>query len=176
MGTTLLSQLSTSSCLLQFSFSRSRPRSLLLSFVETKPAIHINNLALHTFFLQFPLPCSKMTFAMVKTRSSLGNTHDVRYYYCNKHIIQREFMLIYVFILIRLHIFSANKDDVPIQEVPSKGNVISNLMIAYISFGVAFILLVLFFLAIFLSYKKSSRKRMERLSVFVYSFSNNSTV
>ena len=80
-------------------------------------------------------------------------------------------MLIYVFILIRIHIFSANKDDVPIQEVPSKGNVISNLMIAYISFGVAFILLVLFFLAIFLSYKKSSRKRMERLSVFVYSFS-----
>ncbi|KAL9985710.1 hypothetical protein ACROYT_G008146 [Oculina patagonica] len=55
----------------------------------------------------------------------------------------------------------ANKDE-PTQDAPAQENVISNIEIAYISFGAAFILLLLCFIVAFWSYKKSNRKRMER--------------
>ncbi|XP_078355560.1 uncharacterized protein LOC144640230 [Oculina patagonica] len=56
----------------------------------------------------------------------------------------------------------ANKEDAPTQDAPTQENVISNMKIAYISFGAAFILLLLCFVVAFWSYKKSNRKRMER--------------
>ena len=63
--------------------------------------------------------------------------------------------------------FLANIDDVPAQETPTKENGISSTKIAYVSFGIAFILLLLCFTVTFTRYKKAVRKRMERSAFIV---------
>ena len=63
--------------------------------------------------------------------------------------------------------FLANKEDVPAQEASTQDNVISDIKIAYISFGVAFVLLLLSFMVAFWIYKKSVRHRMERSALLV---------
>ncbi|KAJ7393788.1 hypothetical protein OS493_003448, partial [Desmophyllum pertusum] len=47
-------------------------------------------------------------------------------------------------------------------EIPTKENAVSNIKIAYISFGVAFLLLLLCFVVVFWCYRKAHRKRIER--------------
>ena len=64
--------------------------------------------------------------------------------------------------------FLVNRGEIPTQEnaVPNiltHENAVSNINIAYISFGVAFLLLLLCFVVGFWCYRKSHRKRIERL-------------
>ena len=73
----------------------------------------------------------------------------------------------FLFLIDLIFLLSANEADAPTQEDPTQENAISNIKIAYISFAVAFVLLLLCFVVAFCSYKKSTRKRIERLHIIV---------